>query len=628
MAESILDLIDVKFQDATSHVSTTSEDVIGMAMPYYWGESDKIITLYKTSFYEMFPESLPMGAKDVSGDEFDVYSGYAQIKSAFNHGAGAVEIFRPSAGWKWQRMTITSGGEVSDITEESEQYDEEKAINIGLKYAGYLPKSLAYGYDNVGVGVKFVNSPDYPDGTLVQIRVLGGKIDGIIYNVVTNTTDKNPKALGWFKFAEVADTTGKNPKTEGWYEIVNDNFVLTEDAEAASGKTYYTRTLAEETEPESDVTYYEQTWSYNYSDNDVLESFEGSTDPLANIGGESIYLENVVESQFINVRVFGSLNNIEDSTEETKKSFVLYSGITIGEEFKKGVKDAYKYFRDYESSNATIVINPFVKKELMADIDGDIASLAEYRKNCIAVVGYPTDSSCDFKKDDIAGYFGGGNDGVASNALGNKFCVALSGREYLTVFGQRFTSNCVGGYCGAMVNTAKEVRINQIASGYTYGMYGGSLKKSLLSGEAIDLMELGINSVYTSKRGNLIWGTRTMYSRQSSYFGKINVMRVCSMILRNIYPIAIETLHTDAASNPITRASVSTMLNSILDTYIANQDLHADSIADCSDAINTDYLTKGGTVLNIILRLHFIGLVERVSIKIIATDTSVTAEFV
>ena len=141
-------------------------------------------------------------------------------------------------------------------------------------------------------------------------------------------------------------------------------------------------------------------------------------------------------------------------------------------------------------------------------------------------------------------------------------------------------------------------------------------------------MELGINSVYTSKRGNIIWGTRTMYSKQSSYFGKTNVMRVCSAILKNIYPIAVETLHTDAASNPITRASLSTMLNSVLDTFIANQDLHADSVADCSDSINTDYLTKGGTVLNIILRLHFIGLVERVSIKIIATDTSVTAEFV
>lgn len=178
-----------------------------------------------------------------------------------------------------------------------------------------------------------------------------------------------------------------------------------------------------------------------------------------------------------------------------------------------------------------------------------------------------------------------------------------------------------------MVNIAKEVHLNQIPSGYVYGIYGGSLKKSLLSGKVIDLMEKGINSVFASKRGNIIWGTRTAYSRQSSYFGKINVMRVCTMLLKNIFPIAIETLHTDAASNPITRASLSTMLNSIIDTYIANQDLHADSYADCSDSINTDYLTKGGTVLNIILSLHFIGLVERVSIKIIATDTSVTAEF-
>ena len=95
--------------------------------------------------------------------------------------------------------------------------------------------------------------------------------------------------------------------------------------------------------------------------------------------------------------------------------------------------------------------------------------------------------------------------------------------------------------------------------------------KFLLKVARIFALELGINSVYTSKRGNIIWGTRTMYSKQSSYFGKTNVMRVCSAILKNIYPIAVETLHTDAASNPITRASLSTMLNSVLDTFIAGE---------------------------------------------------------
>ena len=61
---------------------------------------------------------------------------------------------------------------------------------------------------------------------------------------------------------------------------------------------------------------------------------------------------------------------------------------------------------------------------------------------------------------------------------------------------------------------------------------------------------------------------------------------------------------------------------------IAQQNLQPDSYADASAAINTDYLTKGGTELNLILVLHFIGLVERVKIKIVATDSSVNAEIV
>ena len=51
-AESILDLIDVKFQDATNHVSFTSDDILGMVMPYYWGEADKMRVYNKTTFYE------------------------------------------------------------------------------------------------------------------------------------------------------------------------------------------------------------------------------------------------------------------------------------------------------------------------------------------------------------------------------------------------------------------------------------------------------------------------------------------------------------------------------------------------------------------------------------------------
>lgn len=560
MAQSVLDLIDVKFQDATGHTSVSSTDIIGMVMPFYWGESDKVSVYGRTTFYEMFPESLPIGVKTI--ENTDLYSGYAQIKAAFAHGAGEVEIYRPSNGWKYQNLTISkTGGVVGDsgsLIAADTKYDETKAVTVALKYAGFIPQSLAYGYENVKIGVSLSNSTDYTDGALIKINV---------YGVAADSTET------------------------------------------------------------------------------LLETFEGAASATAKIGGESIYLEDVVNgnSMFIDVRATDNVV-IQAAIAETEFACKTYdeSGVftpaTSGQNptpasftsaFKLGIDNGYAVFNDYESSVCTLIINPFVTKsakqsntELVTEYDTYLKNIAEYRKNCLAVVGYPTDNNSVYSKENIQTYFN------AHGSKGSKFCIAVQGQEYLSVFGQRFTLNCVGGYCGSMVNIAKEAHLNQIASGYVYGNYGGSLKKSLLSGAVIDLMEEGINSVYTSKRGNLIWGTRTRYGRQSSYFGKINVMRVTTMLLKNIFPIAIETLHTDAASNPITRASLSTMLNSIIDTYIANQDLHADSYADCSDSINTDYLTKGGTVLNIILMLHFIGLVERVSIKIIATDTSVTAEFV
>ena len=534
--ESISDLINVTFQDATNHVSFDTDDIMGLVMPYYWGEADVVRQHNKTSFYETYPESLPIGVTTLTAGDKEVYSGYAQVKSFFAHGGGVVEVYRPSVGFGFQRMTIKSGV-LSDleIAADGKQHDETAEVSIALRYAGFVPQSLAMGFDNIAIKAEAITISGYEgadNGKCLRLTVQGVK----------------------------------------------------------SG-----------------------------SENVDLEVFEGSSNPNANIDGESIFLEDVVKSAFIDVRVF---SGVSASFTTATKPCVAYTERTLAT-VSTAVKDAYKYFRDFERSSATLLINPFVKltgNDDYSDIDDAIKDAAEKRMNCLAVIGYPVDE--DFEMDDIKTYF------QSTNANGSKFCVALDGRELISLFGYRFTLNCVGGYCGKMINVAKTQHLNQIASGYVHGQYGGSIKESLMSGEAIELMEEGINSVYTSARGNIAWGTRTMYSKQTSYFGKLNVMRVCAAILKNIFPIAIETLHTDAASNPITRATLSTMLNSVLDTFINNQDLHGDSEADCSDSINTDYLTKGGTVLNIILRLHFIGLVERVNIKIIATDTSVSAEFV
>jgi hypothetical protein len=42
-------------------------------------------------------------------------------------------------------------------------------------------------------------------------------------------------------YTAVDDVVGKNPHTLGWYELVENEYVLTEDEEPAEGKTYYVK---------------------------------------------------------------------------------------------------------------------------------------------------------------------------------------------------------------------------------------------------------------------------------------------------------------------------------------------------------------------------------------------------
>ena len=44
-------------------------------------------------------------------------------------------------------------------------------------------------------------------------------------------------------YAEVTPEAGDNPSSEGWYEIVDGKYVLSEDTEVESGKTYYAKTV-------------------------------------------------------------------------------------------------------------------------------------------------------------------------------------------------------------------------------------------------------------------------------------------------------------------------------------------------------------------------------------------------
>ena len=364
MAQSVLDLVDVQFQDATNHTSITSTDTIGLVMPFYWGESDKMTVYNRTTFYEMFPESLPLGVTSISTP--DLYSGYAQVKAAFAHGAGEVEIYRPSGGWRYQNLKISKSGVIDSdsgkLNSSTTKFDDSSAVTVALKYPGFIPQSLVYGFNYVHVGVSLTNSTEYTGGAMIKLNVYGS-----VYEA---------------EYTAVSDPSG-NPKTSGWYERSGAGtaaspyvYTATNDTEVASGKTYYIKNPFELT---------------------LLETFEGAADPQANIGGESIFLENVVNgsSIFLDVQVTDNVTS-EDVSEQTficrdydeSNAYTTGGTPSFTEEFKLGVDKGYTVFNDYESSICTMIINPFVAEsatysttKFVTEYDATIKNITEYRKN-------------------------------------------------------------------------------------------------------------------------------------------------------------------------------------------------------------------------------------------------------
>lgn len=212
----------------------------------------------------------------------------------------------------------------------------------------------------------------------------------------------------------------------------------------------------------------------------------------------------------------------------------------------------------------------------------------------------------------------------------SRFLFAIKGNTSISSFTTpTFNISCNAGVAGAYARVAKEVHTNQVASARSYGAFKGTLTSSYTMSDALSSMALGKITVFNSAMGPQIFGVNnTWYPEHTgSYFGKCNVSRVLAAILRQIIPLALDTIHTDTAANPITRRVFETALNGVINGFISSQDLQSDSKAICDGTNNDDVQTQGGKLLNIILSLHFIGLVEKVNIRVIATDSSVTVNF-
>lgn len=304
------------------------------------------------------------------------------------------------------------------------------------------------------------------------------------------------------------------------------------------------------------------------------------------------------------------------SAAPIEKDTSSYDNIKTVVPFDKA--DYYKWFGDMRRSQATMLCSPFGYDVL----DTELTVTAREAQDRIAVIGRNINVDVSDESSAITTL-------NKYKDMENMFSVLVSGADTVNVNGMNVNLNCVGGFIGRTAAIASQYRTNQPASAFTYGApYNGTLRDSMDFETVLNLHDLGLCSVFNDINGPTIWGIRTLYKNQNSYFAKLNVIRVLAEILRQVFPICLQAIHTDAAANEQTASDYETKFMGILDYEVSQQNIKSDSVAVCTGSINSDKNTKGGKIFNLLLSLHFIGLVEKVNISVVATDSSVSAQIV
>lgn len=364
------------------------------------------------------------------------------------------------------------------------------------------------------------------------------------------------------------------------------------------------------------------TWNIVVSvDGSTVESFEGVWSDEKTLNGEDVGIRSKLEaSEFIKINKYcpdSKTWSFESSSSVASEAVLQVPSDTVHTQFfKESFENAVSIFSDMRRSTATILASSTSDDSM----NTSLVQAADSAQDRIAVIGRNIKSS--FSKEEAT------TELTAVKAQGNMFFTFIYGSETIKVNKMSVKSNCVGGFIGRTAAIASQYRTNQPASAFTYGAYNGTLTESLSFEEVLALHEEGAGGIFNDVNGPLIWCVRTPYRIQTSYFAKFNVIRVLSEILRQVFPICLQAIHTDAAANESTASDYETKFTNILDYEVSQQNIKSDSVAICTGSINSDKNTKGGKIFNLLLSLHFIGLVEKVNISVVATDSSVSAEIV
>lgn len=359
--------------------------------------------------------------------------------------------------------------------------------------------------------------------------------------------------------------------------------------------------------------------SYVNSDGDtvILEEVQGSSVIGTTLDGQDYYLGTKLSASKYFVPVNPELQPYTDLAVEAAVE-LDFPAVTVpaAQDAADLVADYLVYFSDIENSVASILIDPGTTLAAEAN---SLISVAAARSDLVALIGLPTttlwEASSTPPYSAITDY--------KASLTPSMFASFYAAQEIFTIEGRTYVLNGIGTIAGRYAAVASQDSVNQLPSAKTWGTFPGALSKTVSFAQVLAFHALGINSVYSTSQGPRIFGLRSLHARSSSYYSKFNVARVCARILKYGFGVAMDVIHT--GNTPARKSLTQNLLNADLNRLKAVGALRVESSVLCSEQNNQDIDTNGGEILIIDYTCYFVKLIEKVNIRITATDSSVTA---
>lgn len=557
-------LIDVEFKDLTSYPAQAGGDVGAIIIDHNYGPVGKLNTMSFDEFIAAYPPT--RGTK--------LSNSYVNAYRAYQTGLNYLEVVRLVGADSWQYLNGAFNGSVSQ--------EEPKKATITGELTRSTASNQARGSEGqLVVGLKYPGNPD------------------ILYDADN------------FYFVRITVNT-KNPEVEGVTDVRVELIQIPADQCTVNKQFKQGSERIISVTPNSEAT------------TTVVESVTGGWAEGVQINGENYALDILAGSKLKYLEVVCDytklwfLSGSEDSqTQEAAEvstsllALIPQAEASVNPLSSEILVNAYsKYFKNIETSSATLLIDPGTSKKEEALT---LIALADFRQNCCALVGYPT--SAAFTKEAILEY----GQALKTSMFGAFYAL----REQVNIAGKKYASNAIGSLAGTYASVAASESVNQLPSAKTWGSFSITMTDNLEFDEVLELQQQGINTCYNSVDGPRLWGLRSLYKRSTSYFSKFNVSRVCARILQYAYNVAMDAIHTGNTDQR--KALTQNLLQADLDRLIAQSALRQQSSVQCDAANNRDIDTNGGEILIIDYTCYFVKLIERVKIRITATDSSVSA---